>query len=492
MLTFSILLFISVLAGKISYRFGVPVLLFFLLVGMVFGSDGLGIPFNNVQGTQFVGMIALSIILFSGGMDTEVSEIKPIWRQGVLLSTFGVLLTTIITGFFAYWVWGKMFPYNALPLLTALLMAAVMSSTDSASVFSILRSKKVNLKHNLRPMLELESGSNDPMAYMLTIVLIQVIQTSGMDIADVAFSFFLQFAVGTIVGYLFGRVLVVIINRINLENQALYLVLVLTFVFLTFSLTDFIKGNGYLAVYLAGLVVGNKKLLYKKSIATFFDGLTWLSQIVIFLALGLLVNPSELIGVSGIAVLIGVFMILVSRPLSVFLSLLPFRKMIFKARLYVSWVGLRGAVPIIFATYPLVAEVEGAQHIFNVVFFITILSLILQGTTVPLVAKLFGLAAPVKEVPNEFGMELSDQIGSSLSEIVVTEELLAGGERLMDLPVPEKTLIIMVKRDKMFMIPNGKTQLQINDKLLLISDNEEELRRVYKLLGLKNFSFFRN
>lgn len=267
-----------------------------------------------------------------------------------------------------------------------------MSSTDSASVFSILRSKKQGLKEQLRPMLELESGSNDPMAYMLTILLIQIIQTPAGEI-NIWYSimmFFVQMSVGAVAGFLLGKLAVWVMNRLNMDNQSLYPILLLAFVFFIFSVTELVKGNGYLAVYMAGLVVGNHKMQHQKSVMTFFDAFTWLFQIVMFLTLGLLVNPSDLIPVAGLGLLVGVFMIIFARPISVFLCLLPFRQMSGKAKLYVSWVGLRGAVPIIFATYPLIAQIPQASLIFNVVFFITILSLLIQGTTVSYMAKLLG------------------------------------------------------------------------------------------------------
>ena len=488
----SILLLVSIIAGKAGYRFGVPVLLFFLIVGMLFGSDGLGIQFNNAKGAQFIGVMALSIILYSGGMDTKISEIRPVIGPGIILSTLGVLITTLLTGVFIYWIWGFFFPSSAFTLMTSLLLAAVMSSTDSASVFAILRSKNLNLKENLRPMLELESGSNDPMAYMLTIIFIQIIQSATLNIPEILLSFFIQFSVGAVAGYILGRFTVYSLNHINVDNHALYPVLLLAFVFLTFSVTGLLQGNGYLAVYIAGLVVGNRKIMYKKNIMTFFDGFAWLFQIIMFLTLGLLVNPHELLSIAIVGLLVGIFMIIVARPVSVFLSLLPFRKITTKARLYISWVGLRGAVPIIFATYPLIAEIEGARQIFNVVFFITILSLIIQGTTVPLIAKLLGLAMPNAENGNEFGMELPEDIQSILSEVTVTDDFLVTGDRLMDLPVPEKTLVVMIKRENRFLIPNGKTQLQANDKLLLISDNKQELKQIYTRLGIQKYKFYRN
>ena len=490
----AVLLFFSVIAGKAGFRFGVPVLLLFLGVGMLFGSDGLGIQFNNPQSAQFIGMIALSIILFSGGMDTKYSEIKPVLGQGIILATLGVALTTLITGAFIFGITGIFSDYSTLTFIESLLMAAVMSSTDSASVFSILRSKKQGLKEQLRPMLELESGSNDPMAYMLTLLLIQIIRTPAGDI-NLWYSaglFVIQMGVGALAGYVLGRIAVWMMNRLNVDNQSLYPILLLACVFFIFSITETIKGNGYLAVYIAGLVVGNHKIQHKKSTMTFFDGFTWLFQIVMFLTLGLLVNPSDLLPIAGLGLLIGIFMILLARPLSVFLCLAPFHTMSSKAKLYVSWVGLRGAVPIIFATYPLIAEIQYASLIFNVVFFITIESLILQGTTVSYMAGLLGLAEEEKNKANNFGVELPEEIKSAMTEIEVSAGLLKKGNHLMDLTLPDNTLVVMVKRDMKFFIPRGKTILKTGDKLLVITDNDEELLHTYQELGIHDYRFEKN
>jgi len=470
----SILLIVSIVFGKTGYRFGVPALLLFLIVGMIFGSDGLGLQFHNAKEAQSIGMIALSIILFSGGMDTEFSEIRPILPHGIVLSTVGVLLTTLFTGLFIWALSGLSFTNIYFPLTTSLLLAATMSSTDSASVFAILRSQKMNLKQNLRPMLEMESGSNDPMAYMLTIVLIQFIQLGGMGVGEILGSFAIQFIVGGVVGYLLGKLIILFLNKINIDNQSLYPILLLAFVFFTFAITDRLNGNGYLAVYIAGMLVGNNKIPYRKEISTFMDGLTWLFQIIMFLTLGLLVNPHEMLQVAVIATLIGLFMIVVGRPLSVFISLLPFRKMKFKSRLFVSWVGLRGAVPIIFATYPVVANVEGSNMIFNIVFFITIISLVLQGTTVSYVARLLHLSSPLEKVGNEFGVELPEDIDSKLSDMTVTSAMLEEAENLKNMNLPHGTLVMIVKRGDEFLIPNGSLKLQVGDKLLLISEKEKK------------------
>ena len=469
------LILISILISKTGYRFGIPTLLLFLVVGMLFGSDGLGLQFNSVQDAQFIGMMALSIILFTGGMDTKFSDIRPVMTQGVVLSTLGVVLTTALTGGFIFLLswwggWGI-----EMPLLTCLLLAATMASTDSASVFSLLRSQNINLKQNLRPMLELESGSNDPMAYMLTIVIIQIIGSrDSMDLVMVAKDLVVQFVVGGALGFAMGKCAVWLTNRINLLNSSLYPILLLSLVFITFTITDTIDGNGYLAVYICGLVVGNTKLVFRKEVNTFMNGLTWLFQIIMFITLGLLVNPHELLDVALIAVLVGLFMIVFARPISVFACLLPFKEMTNRARLFVSWVGLRGAVPIIFATYPVIAQVDGSKQIFNIVFFITLLSLVIQGMSITQMARWLKLDLPAEKEGNDFGVELPDEIDSQLSDMTLVAEDLAGGNRLVDMHLPKGQLVMIVKRGSEFLIPNGQMELKVGDKLLLITEGKNE------------------
>lgn len=383
----SLLLFSSIIVSKAGHRFGIPVLLLFLGVGMIFGSDGFGILFSNPNLTQFIGAVSLCFILFSGGMETSFSEIKPVIREGVVLATAGVVITTAVTGFFIYYLSLFLDGFVTLTLSESLLLAAVMSSTDSPSVFSILRSKGLLLKKKLAPTLELESGSNDPMAYLLTLLLIQVAQSGGFEWFDSVRILFMQLLLGGAGGYLLGRVAVWTINRINIQNLSLYPILLLAFVMFTFSVTDSLGGNGYLAVYIAGLVVGNSGILHKDNLITFFGNFSWLFQIAMFLTLGLLVNPNELLPVAGMGLAVGVFMILFARPFSVHVCLIPFNTYNRRELAFISWVGLRGAVPIIFATYPWVSGLPHAQTMFNLVFFITILSLVVQGTTVGVFAR---------------------------------------------------------------------------------------------------------
>ena len=478
----ALLLFVAVMAGKVAYRFGAPALLLFLGVGMLFGLNF--ISYRSVEMTQFVGMIALCIILFTGGMDTKFSEIKPIIGPGVVLATVGVVMTAFVLAGFVWLV----APWLGIeiPFALALLLASTMSSTDSASVFSILRSKKQGLKQNLRPLLELESGSNDPMAYMMTILLISVVSntSSGVGLGMSVVFFVVQMVVGALSGYLIGRLAVWTINRIKLANHSLYSVLLLAFIFFSFAFTDLIKGNGYLAVYLSGLVIGNHKLEQKRPLTVFFDGFTWLMQIVMFLTLGLFVNSNELLEprVLILGGLVGAFMILVARPLTVFTCLLPFRKFTTKARLYVSWVGLRGAVPILFAIYPLMAHVENAGLLFNVVFLGTIISLLVQGTTVSGMANLLGLAYEERE--SAFSLDMHQDMKSALTEVEVNETMLESGHTLKDITLPENTLVMMVCRDGEYFVPQGKTELKLGDKLLVISDRSEELATTYKDMGI--------
>ncbi len=480
MLVMAVLLSLSVLVGKAGSRFGMPALLLFLGVGMIAGVDGFGIHFDSAEAVQLIGMVSLSIILFSGGVDTKFRDIRPVLGAGLTLATLGVLLTTALSGAFIYYTFEAVAPEFGFGWTESLLLAAIMSSTDSASVFSILSSSRTGLKENLRPTLELESGSNDPMAYLLVIILIDIIESGAAITAGVIWHSIgmlaVQLVIGAAGGLVVGYMAVKVINNLRVNNEFLYPVMMIACVFFAFSLTELIGGNSYLAVYIAGLYVGNSKLALKRTITTFFGGFTWLVQIVMFLSLGLLVNPRELaeahVVIPGLA--LGVFMILVARPVAVFFCLIPFRKFSLKARSYIAWVGLRGAVPIIFATYALTSpEVLHARLMFNMVFFITILSLLVQGTTVNSMARLLHLKEPVRE--KEFNMHLPDEITAAMSEMPVTAKLLTAGECLADISLPPNTLVVMIKRDDRYLVPVGATRLRLSDTLLLISEERKDL-----------------
>lgn len=487
LLGLSVLFLLSIMAGKASSKFGVPALLLFLLVGMLCGSDGLGIQFEDIYVAQTIGTVALCIILFSGGMDTKISEIKPVAAQGLVLATVGVALMSLITGVLVWFIMGLTMESAGIGLMASLLLASTMSSTDSASVFAILRSKGLHLKNNLRPTLELESGSNDPMAYILVLVFMDIVKAGTTpSVWYVLGMIAMQLCIGLLAGFAFGKLAVWAINRIKIDNASLYPILVFTFCIFIFSTTYFMKGNGYLAVYVGGLIIGNSSFQHKRSTMGFFNGLTWLFQLLMFLTLGLLVNPHELLDVWLPGLIISVVMIFVSRPISVLLSLLPFRKIALRDKIYVSWCGLRGAVPIIFAILPLAADVPHARLIFNIVFFCTLVSLLVQGTSLPIVAKWLKLDDETDDLKGleDFDVDFSDEIKSVTTEITVTSKVLECGNRLMDWGLPDKTLVVMVKRDDKFFVPTGKTVLHEGDKLLIITDDQLALKETYKTLHI--------
>lgn len=467
----SVLLFISVLAGRTSFRFGIPVLLMFLFIGMLAGSEGVGrIYFDNPNLTQFIGMVSLNFILFSGGLDTHKDDIRPVAAHGIVLSTLGVLLTAFTVAGFVYYIT----PFN---FLESLLLGSIVSSTDSAAVFSILRSKGLGLKNNIRPMLELESGSNDPMAYVLTITVISFMLMPDMSWVSVLETFVLQMLLGTLVGFVMARVGKFVLNKIDLGYEGLYMVIVLALMFFTFSFTDLIKGNGFLAVYIAGLVLGNSKVVHKKQIVKFFDGMAWIMQIVLFLTLGLLVFPTQILEVAGVGIAISVFMIFVARPVAVFLCL-AFFKMDIRTKTFVSWVGLRGAVPIVFATYPVVAGIPGSDTIFNIVFFITLISILVQGSTISIVAKWLKLDLPEQEkIKEQLAYDLESREMTLMAIVDVKDYYPVVEKSLVEIDLPSSVIIAMVRRNKRFFIPSGSTVIEAGDKVVFLASDREEKRK---------------
>ncbi len=479
----SILVFTAILVSRTGSKYGMPSLLIFLLVGMFFGSDGVGLVFDNYNLAQFLSIVALCVILFTGGLETKYKDIKPVIGPGLVLSTAGVLLTVVFTGSFIFFLSRIEKIGLSLSIVMCFLLAAVMSSTDSASVFSILKNCRMRLKENLRPMLELESGSNDPMAYVLTIVLIQAAKmlfdpVTGVEginytklIYDSLLTLTLQMSIGAIMGIAIGLSIVWMLQKVKLNSTPLYSILLLTVSLFSFSMTQMVHGNGYLAVYIAGFVIGNKPMNDRKQILSFMDGMTWIMQIGMFLSLGLLVNPKEMMHVAPIALFIGLFLLFVGRPLSVFLCLMPFRKISFKAKIFTSWVGLKGAVPIIFATYPIVEGIPGSEQIFNIVFFITLLSLIFQGMSIPRVAKWLHLNLPEEKAPETFGIEIPEEAGK-LQDYTLTEDDLAGGNTLKEINLPEGARVVIIRRNNKFIVPDGRVKLYSGDQLLMIYAEE--------------------
>ncbi|MDW7692841.1 potassium/proton antiporter [Flammeovirgaceae bacterium SG7u.111] len=473
----SLLLFISIIVGKTSYKFGVPTLLLFLGIGMLAGTDGIGgINFDNSQIAQFIGIVSLNFILFSGGLDTNWSSVKPILKEGLVLSTLGVLLTALTLGTFVWLV-------TDFTIYESLLLGSIVSSTDAAAVFSILRSKSLALKSNLRPTLELESGSNDPMAYVLTIAFLSLVINQDMSVLSIIPLFLQQMIIGAVAGFALGKLSKLIINTIKLDFEGLYPVLVIALMFVTFSVTDFAGGNGFLAIYICAVYLGNQNLIHKKTILKMYDGLAWLMQIVLFLTLGLLVFPTRVFPYFGIGMLISAFLILVARPISVFLSLIFF-KMKLRRRLYISWVGLRGAVPIVFATYPLIAGIEKADMIFNVVFFISVTSILIQGTTLSVLANWLNVALPEKAKPiSETDRFISNISKTAMKEIDVSPDCSAVGKKIVDLGFPKEAIIAMINRNDKYLTPSGSTVIEANDTLLILSDSQKGIEKVNACLN---------
>ncbi len=480
----SLLIFTTVLAGKAGNRLGIPILLLYLIIGIIAGFFSEIKSFISPHLAQNLGNVALVIILFSGAMSTRYSDIRKVLLPSCILSTIGVALTAAITGFFIWLIMHKS-DYSAyFGIKESLLLAAIMSSTDAASVFGLLRERNLSIRKNTKSVLEFESGSNDPMAYMLMMLLLQSIVTPDeFSVGHTVIFFLKQILIGGILGLVFSLIIIKILNVINLANSSLYPVMILSCVFLLYSGVSFLHGNGFLAVYISGLVIGNKKIIHKHNIEDFNEALSWLFQIIMFIALGLLIDIKEMTSLTVPAIFIGLFLIFISRPAAVLLLMLPFRKINFRSKLFISWIGLRGASPIIFATYPLLAGLDSSQVFFNIVFFITILSLLLQGISVPFMINLFNQTEKNEETASEFNISFPDSMTNSMMEVELTGENLRAGSKLMNLHLPDKTLIIMIKRKDKYIVPKGDTLLKEGDKLLLIADDMHSLKRALRMFG---------
>ena len=384
---FSTLIILSIFTIKLSNRFGIPSLALFLAIGMLAGSDGLGgITFDNPSLVRSLGITALALILFSGGLDTEWSAIRPIVWQGLSLSTIGVLITALLIGVFVAWVQGFSF-------LEGLLLGAIVSSTDAAAVFMVLRARKTKIPRRLIQLLEFESGSNDPMAVVLTIALIRLLTEPSTSFVELVVFFVMQMGVGTVIGIAMGEIMRRSFNALDLELEGIYPVLSVALALLTYGLTDYLDGSGFLAVYLAGLVMARKPFTHQQSVLRFHDGLAWLMQVTMFLTLGLQVFPARLVPIAGAGILISLFLIFIARPASVHAAL-AFSPMSLREQTLVAWAGLRGAVPIILATFPLVAGIEKADMIFHMVFFIALTSVVMQGTAIPWLTRMLKIGSP--------------------------------------------------------------------------------------------------
>jgi cell volume regulation protein A len=459
-----LLLLLSVVLSKALSRTGIPALLIFLGIGMLAGSDGVGkIQFENYEFAKNLGIFALVFILYSGGLDTKLAEIRPVLRGGLLLSTLGVLISTSLVGAFAHWVFG-------LSWLEGLVLGAIISSTDAAAVFSVLRSRGVSLRGRVKPLLEFESGSNDPMAVFLTIGLLAMLERSESSWVSFIFMFFQQMSLGFLIGFLIGKLAAKVINALHLEYEGLYPALSISIVILSYGITQGLGGNGFLAVYLAGLILGNERFIHKRNLLRFHDGLAWIMQISMFLVLGLLVFPKDLASLTGWGLGLSCFLIFVARPASVHLSLIG-ASFSWREKAMVSWVGLRGAVPIILATYPLLAGLPHSNLVFNLVFFVVCISVLLQATSIPAIARLLKVDAPLQPV-NRYTLEYKPEIDvkGDLTEIIVSARDSAVGKTLIDLKLPAGVLIVLIHRADDVIVPRGSTIIEPGDKLLVFAD----------------------
>ncbi len=441
-LPISILLVIAILFTKVGTRFGVPVMLIFLLLGMLAGPDGIGLSVKNLHLAEFLGHLAMTVILLTSGLETSIEETRPVQKPAFFLSTLGVFITIVATGFFSYFVLGPKIGGIGATLIGCILLGAVLCSTDSASIFSILRGKRLILRENLGPVLEFESGNNDPMAFVVTLMLVRTIVDSASIGAGLLF-LLLQVILALVIGYGVGKFSVKLLEKVKLTNSSLYAILILSLAFLSDGL------------------------------ASVFDSITWLCQLLMFLMLGLLARPSEMGDVFLPALMVGLFLIFVARPLGVFLSLLPFKGFSTRAKLFTSWVGLKGAGPILFALAPVLAGLEGSNTIFNIVFLVTILSLVIQGSSLSWVARKLDLCIDEDPVVETFGMEVPEEMGM-LRDHIVSDDDLVMGRTLRDLHLPHGIRVIMVRRAEKYIVPHGSLELKTGDRLVIIMGDTEE------------------
>ena len=484
----ALLLLASLLSSKISAHINMPCLLLFLVVGMLAGADGIGkLHFDDAHMANAIGSIAMAFILFSGGFDTSFESIKKVFLPGSILSSLGVLLTALFCGTFTYYLCKFLLPEKNLSFAWCFLLGSIISSTDAAAVFSILRSKSVSLKGKLQSLLEFESGSNDPMAAFLTVFMIGIVltETQTDEAASIVSyllivpNFIYKMAIGVIFGYLIGKTAVWIFNNIDFEYNGLYYVLGIVTVLASFSISELLYGNGFMAVYAAGMVMGNTVFVYHNGVGRFYDGIAWLMQVVLFILLGLLVYPSKLLYGSGVGLLIALFLMFIARPAATFIGLFK-SKFTMKERLFVSWVGLRGGAPIVLATFPMMSKVYESSYMFHIVFFIVLTSVVLQGMTIMPVAKFLKLDAPLKKKPRSpLAIEETGDKEMVSRELVVTRNF--ENETLAQIKLPKGVLILMINRDDKIIVPRGSSVLQQGDMLTVLGspENIRECRQIF-------------
>ncbi|CAM3766474.1 potassium/proton antiporter [Mesobacillus thioparans] len=475
-LLLAFLFIVGVITTRFSTRLGVPSLILFIMVGMVMGSDVLGIIyFDNAAMAQMIGVIALVIILFEGGLQTNWKDVRPVIVPSLSLATLGVLITSGIVAVAAKMILG-------VDWLEAILFGAIVGSTDAAAVFAVLKGHNISSK--LGSTLEAESGSNDPMAVFLTVAMIELITLPDASILKLIGDFFLQMGLGLILGILFGRVAVKALNSINLDSSGLYPVFATAFALLTYGVTAFLNGSGLLAVYIAAIIIGNAEIAYRQSIFRFSEGFAWMMQILMFVILGLLVFPSELFNPAILikGILLSLILMVIARPAAVFISTIKMDYSI-KDRIFLSWAGLKGAVPIILATFPLLAGIEDSHQIFNVVFFVVLTSALIQGATIPMLANKLGLNGPKKTTPMQ-SLELIS-LGKADAEMIEYEmesDNAIVGKTLMEISLPEGSLVNAIIRNGKLIAPTGTTVIMAGDFLYILSarKNKPLLKKLLK------------
>ncbi|WP_117169958.1 potassium/proton antiporter [Paraliobacillus sediminis] len=478
-LLFATLFILGVFTTKLSSRFGVPALVLFIMIGMIIGSDILGIIyFDDAQTAQVIGIFALIIILFEGGLQTNWSDLKPVMKPALSLATFGVLLTSAIIAVAAKYILD-------IDWLLAMLFGAIVGSTDAAAVFAVLKEQPI--KKRIGTTLEAESGSNDPMAVFLTVAIIELITNPNTNIFWLIMTFFLQIGLGLLLGILFGKVAVIAINKINLDSSGLYPIFAISFALLAYGITSAVNGSGLLAVYVLAIVMGNAEIAYRFSVFRFSEGFAWMMQIVMFVILGLLVFPSELfeweIILQGIT--ISIILMLVARPIAVAISTI-YMHFTRKELIFLSWAGLKGAVPIVLATFPLLAGVEGSQQIFNVVFFIVLTSCLIQGTTIAPLAQKLGLFGPKKTTPiHTLELISLGKANAEMIEYEIEEDAAIVGKTLNDIPFPTDTLVNAIIREEQLVTPTGDTTIAAGDFLYMLTSRKSK-KALRLLLNSKN------
>lgn len=452
----AILLILGVLTTKFSTRLGVPSLILYVIIGMLLNKF---FYYDNAFITQLFGILALIIILFEGGMQTKWNQVRPVLIPSFTLATAGVLITTVIVGVFAKYILD-------LSWYEGILFGAIVGSTDAAAVFTVIGNK--NIKQKIVSTLEVESGSNDPMAMFLTISLIQLIQIPDTNILNIVVSFFWQMGLGLLAGLIIGKIAVWGINRVNLDSSGLYPVLALSFALLAYGVTTLLNGSGLLAVYVMAVLIGNSDLTYRHSIVRFNEGFAWMMQILMFILLGLLVFPNELIDIIWQGLALSILLMFVARPIGVFLSTIKMGYS-FKEKIFISWSGLKGAVPIVLATYPMIAGLENSQLIFNVVFFVVFTSALIQGSTVSLLAKKLKLIEGKREVvPHSLELISIGKTNTEIIEIIIEERSSVVNRQIRELSFPEDSLITAIIRQDKVITPKGNTEINEGDILYVL------------------------